>query len=107
MSDLSVALLADNAKKSFEYSRDNITFTSDERNQWLIRGFKQSAMLNTFVGAKLSGGADGKIIEANTQLEKINDRLKNSLASSSKLNDTLQQIDDSLASLDILIGFIV
>jgi 1,2-phenylacetyl-CoA epoxidase PaaB subunit len=107
MSDLSISLLADNTKKSLENSRDNATFRPEERDRWLSRGVKQSDILNRLVGAKLSEDADAKIIEANTQLKKVNDRLKDKLASSSKLNASLKEVDDSLAILNILVGLIV
>lgn len=107
MSNLKIESLAQNTHLCYEYSRDNATFSSDQRDQWLIKGFEQKARLNELIGKEMSGDVDSKVIEANTKLKAINERLKDKHESLNKFSDTVQQINDAISILDILIGLVI
>ncbi|WP_373542754.1 hypothetical protein [Chamaesiphon sp.] len=107
MTPLSITDLAESTAKCFEYSRDIAIFTPEQRDKWLIRGFKLSSALSILVGALFKSSVDPKIIEANKKLREINDRLKDKKKSLSDFPDTIKKIDDVISILNIFIGFIV
>jgi hypothetical protein len=104
MPKLAIETLTRNSHLCFSYSRDNATFTQEQRNKWLIQGMQQKARLIELIGKELSESIEEKVIAANAQLKTINERLQDKEESLRQYADTIQKISDVVVILDIIIG---
>ncbi|WP_341528138.1 hypothetical protein WKK05_01945 [Nostoc sp. UHCC 0302] len=107
MTKLEIKSLADNVEICFAHSRDNATFTLEQRDKWLYQGVKLRECLKNLISKEISQAADSKVIEANTKLKSINQRLQDKQESLNKFSETVEDITNVVAILDIIIGLAV
>jgi hypothetical protein len=86
----------------FDYSMDG-RFTQKQRSAFLMDGKRLRGHLMNLLSARFDDGTQA-VVDANTQLSKINDRLEDSVETLAHAASTLNDVANLVSNLDKLLS---